>query len=292
MSEELKIDTSLPKEEIQTAPLPLDKAATPPSADELDIKEPLDTAELESKIEDNKPEEGQEPLVSVKGLTKDYGKLIALDNIDLTITKGKIIGLLGPNGSGKTTLIKILSGLLTTTEGEALVDGKKIGDLTKAVVSYLPERPYFSPWMSVEECLKFFQDFYKDFDRTLAEKMLIDLEIDKKRKLRTLSKGTKEKVQLILVMSRRAKLYLLDEPIAGVDPAARDYILETIISSYNREATVIISTHLISDIEAVLDEYIFIKYGKVIEHGSAKDYEEKNGQSLDMHFREVFKYVR
>lgn len=231
-------------------------------------------------------------VVSITGLTKDYGKLIALNDVDLTITKGKIIGLLGPNGSGKTTLIKILSGLLTATEGEVLIDGNEVGKKTKAVVSYLPERPYFSPWMSVEECLRFFKSFYKDFDYELAEKMLIDLDIDKKRKLRTLSKGTKEKVQLILVMSRRAKLYLLDEPIAGVDPAARDYILETIISSYNREATVIISTHLISDIETVLDEYIFIKYGKIIEHGDAKEYEDKNGQSLDLHFREVFKYVR
>ena len=295
MSEELKKDTALAEvEKTPKAEAPLDKkveAEAPLSTDELDIKEPQEAAGLEnSKPTEDEPKE--ETLVLIKGLTKDYGKLIALDNIDLTITKGKIIGLLGPNGSGKTTLIKILSGLLTTTEGEALIDGKKIGDATKAVVSYLPERPYFSPWMRVEECLKFFEDFYKDFDRALAEKMLIDLDIDKKRKLRTLSKGTKEKVQLILVMSRRAKLYLLDEPIAGVDPAARDYILETIISSYNREATVIISTHLISDIETVLDEYIFIKYGKIIEHGDAKGYEEKSGQSLDLHFREVFKYVR
>lgn len=234
----------------------------------------------------------EEIIVSTENLTKDYGKLIALNGVDLTITKGKIIGLLGPNGSGKTTLIKILSGLLTATEGDAYICGEKIGHKTKALVSYLPERPYFSPWMKVKECLKFFEDFYKDFDRGLAEKMLKDLDIDINKKLRTLSKGTKEKVQLVLVMSRHARLYLLDEPIAGVDPAARDYILETIISAYNKEATIIISTHLISDIENVLDEYIFIKYGNVIEHGNARGYENINGKTLDAHFREVFKYVR
>ena len=233
-----------------------------------------------------------EPIVSCNDLYKDYGNLVALDGIDLEITKGKIVGLLGPNGSGKTTLIKILCGLLTADDGVAKICGEKIGYKTKALVSYLPERPYFSPWMKVKACLKYFEDFYKDFDRALAEKMLKDLDIDINKKLRTLSKGTKEKVQLVLVMARRARLYLLDEPIAGVDPAARDYILETIISSYRKDATVIISTHLISDIESVLDEYVFIKYGNIIEQGSAKNYESRNGQTLDAHFREVFKYVR
>lgn len=236
--------------------------------------------------------ERKEVVVSVNELFKDYGKLLALNGIDLTLTAGKIVGLLGPNGSGKTTLIKILAGLLTPTQGKAKICDKEIGEETKAIVSYLPERPYFGSWMKVADCLDFFGDFYEDFDRELAEKMLVDLEIDKTKKLRTLSKGTREKVQLILVMSRRAKLYLLDEPIAGVDPAARDYILETIISAYNREATVVISTHLISDIENVLDEYIFIKNGNIIEFGNAKNYSEKNGETLDMHFREVFKYVR
>lgn len=231
-------------------------------------------------------------IVFTYKLTKDYGKMLALKGISLNLTRGKIVGLLGPNGSGKTTLIKILSGLLTKTSGGALVDGKEIGIETKAVVSYLPERPYFSSWMRVEDCIKYFEDFYEDFSRETAEKMLLDLEIDKTRKLRTLSKGTKEKVQLVLVMSRKAKLYLLDEPIAGVDPAARDYILDTIISTYNKEATVVISTHLISDIESVLDEYVFIKNGEILEHGNAKEYVENNGQSLDEHFREVFKYVR
>ena len=241
--------------------------------------------------QEDEEDEG-ENVVYVRQLFKDYGKLMALNGIDVTLKPGKIVGLLGPNGSGKTTLIKILAGLLTPTFGEAKICGLGIGEETKAVVSYLPERPYFGSWMKVEACLDFFGDFYKDFDRELAEKMLTDLEIDKTKKLRTLSKGTREKVQLVLVMSRRAKLYLLDEPIAGVDPAARDYILETIISAYNREATVVISTHLISDIENVLDEYIFIKKGNIVEHGNAKGYGEANGETLDMHFREVFKYVR
>ena len=242
-----------------------------------------------------KQEDGEDDgktVVYVRELFKDYGKLMALNGIDVTLKPGKIVGLLGPNGSGKTTLIKILAGLLTPTYGEAKICGNDIGEETKAVVSYLPERPYFGSWMKVEACLDFFSDFYKDFDRELAEKMLIDLEIDKTKRLRTLSKGTREKVQLILVMSRRAKLYLLDEPIAGVDPAARDYILQTIISTYKKDASVIISTHLISDIENVIDEYIFIKYGKIEEQSSIKDFKEKTEGTLDAHFREVFKYVR
>lgn len=231
-------------------------------------------------------------LVEAKGLSKKYGSFEALKSIDLELPYGKIIGLLGPNGSGKTTFIKILANILTKTKGEVKIDGLEVGTNTKAIVSYLPERPYFNSWMTVEQCLKFFEEFYKDFDREVAEKMLLDLDIDKSRKLRTLSKGTKEKVQLILVMSRRAKLYLLDEPIAGVDPAARDYILNTIISTYNKEASVIISTHLISDIEEVLDEYVFIRYGDIIEHSSIEKFKKEHDISLDNHFREVFKYVR
>lgn len=273
-------------------PSPLDEIECPCCSEQACDEEETVEGDFDDADVEEAEEEPAEIVVSVNKLFKDYGKLIALNGIDLTLTSGKIVGLLGPNGSGKTTLIKILSGLLTATYGDAKICGYKIGEETKALVSYLPERPYFSSWMKVEECLKFFEDFYMDFDRELAEKMLIDLEIDKTKKLRTLSKGTKEKVQLILVMSRRAKLYLLDEPIAGVDPAARDYILETIISAYNREATVLISTHLISDIENVLDEYIFIKKGDIVEHGNAKNYAEKNGETLDMHFREVFKYVR
>ncbi len=256
-----------------------------------------DEKPAETKVPEptNAPVQEGEPndfIVYTYKLTKDYGKMLALKGVSLNLTRGKIVGLLGPNGSGKTTLIKILSGLLTKTDGGVLVDGKEIGIETKAVISYLPERPYFSSWMRVEDCIKYFEDFYEDFSRETAEKMLLDLDIDKSKKLRTLSKGTKEKVQLVLVMSRKAKLYLLDEPIAGVDPAARDYILDTIISTYNKEATIVISTHLISDIEGVLDEYVFIKNGEIVEHGNAKEYVENNGQSLDEHFREVFKYVR
>ena len=190
-------------------------------------------------------------------------------------------------------LIKILAGILSPSDGVAKIDGLNIGTETKAIVSYLPERPYFNSWMRVYECLDFFSDFYKDFDREVAEKMLADLEIDTKAKLRTLSKGTKEKVQLILVMSRRARLYLLDEPIAGVDPAARDYILDTIIREHNEDATVLISTHLISDVENVLDEYVFIRNGVILEHNSMQSFKQKNCETtLDSHFREVFKYVR
>ncbi|MBQ8545544.1 MAG: ABC transporter ATP-binding protein [Clostridia bacterium] len=277
MSDEVKVITlSFAGDEVQKC--------EPSNVDES-LKEPQSYA-TRVGFHDDSPS-----LVRAKGLVKKYGKLTALNYVDLSIKSEKIIGLLGPNGSGKTTLIKILAGLLTNNSGEVTIDGKKIGEETKAIVSYLPERPYFNSWMSVKECLDFFEDFYADFDREIAEKMLADLDINPKCKLRTLSKGTKEKVQLILVMSRRAKLYLLDEPIAGVDPAARDYILDTIISKYNKGASVIISTHLISDIENVLDEYIFIKYGEVIEHGSVKDFKAVTGQTLDSHFREVFKYV-
>ncbi len=232
-------------------------------------------------------------LVDIKGLAKSYGTVNALKGVNLQLNSKKIIGLLGPNGSGKTTMIKILAGLLTPTLGSATIDGKEIGVETKSIVSYLPERPYFNSWMRVEECLDFFADFYEDFDREVAEQMLKDLAIEPKSKLRTLSKGTKEKVQLILVMSRRAKLYLLDEPIAGVDPAARDYILDTIIRRYNKDASVVISTHLISDVEGVLDEYIFIKNGDIIEHSSIDDFKTKHeNATLDSYFREVFRYVR
>ncbi|MBO5313234.1 MAG: ABC transporter ATP-binding protein [Clostridia bacterium] len=228
-------------------------------------------------------------IIVTEKLTKEYNCFPALKELDIEIGKGKIIGLLGPNGSGKTTLIKILAGLLTPTKGRALIDGLEPGVETKAIVSYLPERTYFNSWMRVDECLQYFQDFYKDFDRERAESMLRDLDVSTTAKLKTLSKGTKEKVQLVLVMARKAKLYLLDEPIAGVDPAARDYILDTIIRNYNPEATVIISTHLISDIEKVLDEYIFINKGVIVERGTAKSVQEEKGVTLDEHFREVFK---
>lgn len=229
------------------------------------------------------------PLFECKQLTKKYGNKEALNNINLTLEKGKIVGLLGPNGSGKTTLIKLANGLLSPTSGELIINGSKVGVDTKRIVSYLPERTYLNSWMKVDEILKFFSDFYEDFNRAKAEDMLKRLNINTNDRLRTMSKGTKEKVQLILVMSREAQIYFLDEPIAGVDPAARDYILDTIISNYNPEATVVISTHLISDIEKVLDEVVFIHNGVIKLQKSVDEIREENGMSVDSLFREVFK---
>lgn len=230
-----------------------------------------------------------EALVVVRGLTKNYHKGVpALDNLTLTIPRGKIIGLLGPNGSGKTTLIKLINGLLTPTTGEVLINGLKPGVESKAVISYLPERTYFENKMKVSELFSFFQDFYADFSRERAEEMLQNLQIDSNASLKTLSKGTKEKVQLILVMSRNAQLYILDEPIAGVDPAARDYILRTILTNYNQDSTILLSTHLISDIENILDEVLFIRNGKLLLQSSVEYLREQQGKSVDTYFREVF----
>ena len=223
------------------------------------------------------------------GLTKFYGSKPALQNVDLRIEPGRIVGLLGPNGSGKTTLIKICTGLLTPTKGSALIDGMAPGPETKAIVSFLPEITYLNDWMKVSQLVAFFSDFYSDFDSARAYEMLESLGIDEKEPLKSLSKGTKEKVQLILVMARDAKLYLLDEPIGGVDPAARDYILNTIIRNYNPDAAVVISTHLISDIEQVLDDVVFIKNGEIVLTSSAEDLRESRGMSVDAYFREVFK---
>jgi ABC-2 type transport system ATP-binding protein len=228
-------------------------------------------------------------LIQISDLSKSYGKKEALSNLSLTIESGKVIGLLGPNGSGKTTLIKILCGLLTPTNGHVTIDGKEIGPETKAIVSYLPERTYIPNWMKVKDILDYFEDFYKDFRRSVAEDMLSRLRIDPSAKLKTLSKGNKEKVQLILVMSRNAKLYLLDEPIAGVDPAARDYILDTIVTNYNPDASIIISTHLIQDIERILDDVIMIQYGHLKVFGSADALRSEKGMSIDELFREVFR---
>ena len=230
-------------------------------------------------------------VLEIKNLTKCYKKNNpVLDNMNLEIPAGKIIGLLGPNGCGKSTLIKLICGLLQPNSGEILVDSNPVGKKSKAVVSYLPERTYFNSQMKVLELLDFFEDFYSDFDRERALKLLMDLKINPESKLKTLSKGTKEKVQLILVMSRNAKLYLLDEPIAGVDPAAREYILSTIVSNYNPEASIIITTHLITDVEQVLDDFYFLGYGgKILKSGNAEETRNESGKSLDMLFREVFR---
>lgn len=230
-----------------------------------------------------------EELLNCQNLTKRYGYKTALDSINLSIGRGRIIGLLGPNGSGKTTLIKLINGLLSPTSGTLTINGLTPGPETKKVVSYLPERTYFNSWMKVTDILDFFCDFYADFDRNRAMEMLKRLNINEQDRLSSMSKGTKEKVQLIMVMSRDADLYCLDEPIGGVDPAARDYILQTIITNYNENASVLISTHLISDIENVLDDVIFIQNGHIRLSASVDDIREQEGKSVDALFREVFK---
>ena len=224
-----------------------------------------------------------------KSLCKRYGKVQALDNVSFSIEPGRVVGLLGPNGSGKTTLIKLANGLLTPTGGELLINGQKPGKATRALVSYLPDRPCLPEWMSAEKLLDMFADFYADFQRDKAREMLEKLGIDPKQKIKQMSKGTREKVQLILVMSRKAELYLLDEPIGGVDPATRDYILETIIRNYNPSASVVISTHLIADVEQVLDDVIFINHGQIVLKSSVDDIREQQGKSVDAYFREVFR---
>ena len=229
------------------------------------------------------------PILECRDLYKSYGPRKALEQVNLTIQPGRIVGLLGPNGSGKSTLIKMANGLLTWNSGELLIDGMAPGAETKEIVSYLPERTYLANWMSAKQLLDYFEDFYPDFRRERAEEMLRHLGIPEHMRIRQMSKGTREKVQLILVMSRQAKLYLLDEPIGGVDPAARDYILNTIIGNYNPEATVLISTHLIQDVEQILDEVIFISYGHIMLHKPVDEIREVEGKSVDQLFREVFR---
>lgn len=228
-------------------------------------------------------------ILECKNLTKRYGRKTALDHINLSLRPGRIIGLLGPNGSGKTTMIKLINGLLTPTEGEILIRGMAPGVKTKSIVSYLPERTYLDESMRIAEAIAYFKDFYADFDEKKAEQMLNKVHLDPSARIKTLSKGNKEKVQLILVMSRRAKLYCLDEPIAGVDPAARDYILSTIIGNYEPDATILLSTHLITDVENILDEVVFIKDGHITMQEEVETIRCKEGKSVDDLFREVFK---
>lgn len=231
------------------------------------------------------------PILQCEQLTKSYGSNLALDHVDLTVEQGRIVGLLGPNGSGKTTLLKLANGLLQPGSGTITVAGKTPGVETKKIVSYLPERTYLSNWMNVVQLLDLFCDFYEDFDRDRAEHMLTALEISPKLRIKQMSKGTREKVQLILVMSRKADLYLLDEPIGGVDPATRDYILHTILNNYKRTATIVISTHLIADVENILDDVIFIDKGKIVLQSSVEAIRAERGSSVDELFREVFRYA-
>ena len=229
-------------------------------------------------------------LLRCDRVTKTFGTTTALNNVSFTLDSGKIVGLLGPNGSGKTTLIKLINGLLTPNAGNLLIEGELPGVSTKAKVAYLPDNIYLNSWMTVKQIVEYFDDFYEDFLPERAYEMLSRLDISPDRRLKTLSKGNKEKVCLILVMSRQAKLYVLDEPIAGVDPAARDYVISTIINNYNPEATVLISTHLISDIEQILDEVLFIRNGDLVLQKTVDEIREENGMSVDGLFREVFRW--
>ncbi len=230
-----------------------------------------------------------ENIVEIKDLNKSYGKKEVIKNMNLNIPKGKIVGLLGPNGSGKSTLIKLINGLLHENSGEILINGINPSIETKKIVSYLPERTYLNDWMKVSDLLNFFKDFYDDFDMDKANNMIDSLKIDVNEKLKTMSKGTKEKVQLILVMSRKASLYILDEPIGGVDPAARSYILKTILSNYCEDSTLLIATHLISEIENICDDVIFISKGNIVLQGNVEEIREEKGKSIDALFREEFR---
>ena len=228
-------------------------------------------------------------IFECRDLVKSYGKLTALNGINLSLERGRIVGLLGPNGSGKTTMIKLACRLLQPTSGEILIDGVAPGKESKAKVAYLPDKDFLPDWMRAKGLLDFYEDFFPDLDRQRAEEMLQSLGIPENMPLKKMSKGTKEKVQLILTMSRRAQIYLLDEPIAGVDPAARDYILRTIINNYEENALVIISTHLIADVESVLDEAVFLKQGQIVLHKHVDEVREETGKSVDEYFREVFR---
>ena len=228
-------------------------------------------------------------LLECSGLTKRFGKREALKQVDLSVESGKIVGLLGPNGSGKTTLIKLANGLLRPDGGSIRIDGQEPGVYTKSIVSYLPDRMYFAGWMRVSDMVRMFRDFYTDFRLETAEDMLERLEISGSERMKSLSKGTKEKVQLALVMSRKAKMYLLDEPIGGVDPAARDYILQTVIRAYRPQSSIILSTHLVRDVEAFLDDFILLRYGQMLLHAPVAYVTQGKGTTLDAFFREEFR---
>ena len=229
------------------------------------------------------------PILECRELSKRFGKTVALDNVNLSLEPGRVIGLLGPNGSGKTTLIKLANGLLTPSEGEILIDGKTPGPESKAIVSYLSDKEYLPEWMNARQLMDFFADFYADFDRAKADEMCRALGLERSMRIKTLSKGTCEKMQLMLVMSRRARLYLLDEPIAGVDPAAREFIMRTILTNYSEDGSVLISTHLILDVEQVLDEAVFLRQGSVVLHESVDSIRERTNGSVDQLFREMFR---
>lgn len=229
------------------------------------------------------------PVLEIKNVHKKYLSHSVLEGVGFSILRGKIVGLLGPNGCGKTTILKLISGLLQLDEGEIRINGICPGQQTKSMISYLPERSYLNDWMKISDILNLFSDFYADFDRERAEQMLTDLKISKEEKLKTMSKGTKEKVQLILVMSRRASLYLLDEPIGGVDPATREYILHTILKNFDENSSILITTHLIQDVETIFDQVLFLNQGKIVIDGEVDEIREKYGKSIDGLFREVFR---
>lgn len=229
------------------------------------------------------------PVLEIKNVHKKYLSHTVLEGVGFSIPRGKIVGLLGPNGCGKTTILKLISGLLQLDEGEIRINGISPGQQTKSMISYLPERSYLNDWMKISDILNLFSDFYADFDRERAEQMLTDLKISKEEKLKTMSKGTKEKVQLILVMSRRASLYLLDEPIGGVDPATREYILHTILKNFDENSSILITTHLIQDVETIFDQVLFLNQGKIVIDGEVDEIREKYGKSIDGLFREVFR---
>ena len=227
-------------------------------------------------------------ILEARNLTKNYGSTLGLSNLSLSLEGGKIIGLLGSNGSGKTTLLKMIAGILQPTSGTITVNGMLVGTETKKIVSYLPERTYLNSWMRISDILDYFEDFYADFDKTAALRMLASLGVDEREKLKTLSKGTREKVQLVLVMARKAKVYLLDEPIAGVDPVAREFILETILANKAPDSTILISTHLIADVEKILDRFVFIRDGQLLMMQDVEKVKE-SGKTVDELFRDVYR---